>query len=149
MNGPEVLRKFLESLESVDCPKGSPGKKNVDLVINGELAVTTENFICGISFAPNRTQQEQGKLILGFSDNIPGAEKAEKVDLVICLNSGEFRFALKYLSGYGAWMLKVPCEYSTILRDNLDWAVKKGAVRIEVETKNHFLSKAAEEKGDG
>ncbi len=130
----EVLRKFLEAVENYNCPENSSEKKGATLIIDGAQKGTTEQFLCGISFSPRKFSEEQGTLRLGFSSD--NATELEKVELVVCLKNSEFRFSLKYAVGYHSWLLDVPCEYSMVLRNNLDRDVANGAVRIEVKTKN-------------
>jgi len=134
MNGRDVLKRFLEEVENYGVLDGSSGKKVAELVIDGELKGTTENFICGISFAPNRHQEEQGKMILGAVFD----ETAAEVRLVIKVVN-TFCFPLKYIEGRRCWMLEVPCQFSVSLRNKLDRIVEAGRVMIEVKTKNPGL----------
>lgn len=130
----EVLKKFLDAVESYHQQLSSE-KKEAAVVIDGESDGVTENFLCVISSNPNRGEK-QGLLKLGFQKD----DSIGKVSLTVSLPNGDgrdkqFVFPLKYVVGYRAWYLEVPCRYSGELTGNLDRAVYNGAVRIEAITK--------------
>lgn len=129
-NGRDVLKKFLEEVENYGIPEGSSEKKIAELTVDGESKGITENFICGISFAPNRHQEEQGKMTLGIVLD----ETLAEVRLVVKIVN-QFCFPLKYIEGKRCWILEVPCRFSISLRNALDRIVGAGKVTIEIKTK--------------